>query len=170
MVDLDEAQLAKLARELVMNIRPYTKTFEDFGIDENDYQQIEKNEFFRKVKEHYTIEWNSTNSSEERVRLIHLAYLEQLSPVLGRRAMQPDANLGQSTDVGKLFMKGAGIGEAKAEKTNADRFVITINLGADTETFDKPLAVGVEDGPSINAKSKEPPVIELRTTREGEGA
>jgi len=133
MVDFDEIQMAKLARELVMNIRNYKETFTLFGIDENDYQIIEKNEYFRKVRDHIAIEWNSTLSTEERIRFINLAYYEQLSPVLARRAMAPDANLSASTDVGKLLMKGAGIGEAKSEKVATDRFVITINLGADTE-------------------------------------
>jgi hypothetical protein len=157
MANLDEAQMAKLARELVMNIRNYKQTFELFGIDENDYYEIEKNEFFRKVKEQFALEWNSTLSTEERVRLQQLAYLEQLSPVLARRAMAPDANLSASTDVGKLFMKGAGIGETKNEKANTDRFIITINLGADTEGkeviehYDKSIAVDPDDTP-INLK------------------
>jgi hypothetical protein len=151
MAELDEIQMAKLARELVMNIRNYKETFALFGIDENDYQLIEKNEYFRKVKEHIAIEWNSTLSTEERIRFINLAYYEQLSPVLARRAMQPDANLSASTDVGKLLMKGAGIGEARSEKVATDRFVITINLGADTEGkeviehYDKSIAVDPND-------------------------
>src|SRR4249920_2074849 len=120
MAELDEIQMAALARELVMNIRNYKETFGLFGIDENDYQLIEKNEYFRKVRDHIALEWNSTLSTEERIRFQNLAYYEQLSPVLARRAMQPDANLAASTDVGKLLMKGGGIGEAKSEKTISD--------------------------------------------------
>src|SRR5436190_23494891 len=126
MAELDETQMAALARELVMNIRNYKETFELFGIDETDYQLIEKNEYFRKVKEHIALEWNSTLSTEERIRFQNLAYYEKLSPILTRRAMQPDANLSASTDVGKLLMKGAGIGEAKTDKGITDRFGITI--------------------------------------------
>src|SRR5262252_17307 len=155
MPDLDEIQMAKLARELVMNIRNYRLTFADFGIDENDYQQIEKNEFFRKVKDQFTIEWNSALSSEERVRLINLAYYEQLSPVLAKRAMAPDANLAAATDVGKLLMKGAGVGEPKSEKANTERFSIQINLGADqdgkeiVEKYDKSISIDPNDAPLL---------------------
>lgn len=151
MADLDEIQMAALARELVMNIRNYQETFALFGINEIDYQLIEKNEYFRKVKEHIALEWNSTLSTEERIRFINLAYYEKLSPVLARRAMQPDANLSASTDVGKLLMKGAGIGETKTDKASTDRFVITINLGADTdgkeivEHYDKSIAIDPDD-------------------------
>ena len=34
MKDLDEFTLAKLAREMAMNIRPYKPIFADYGIDE----------------------------------------------------------------------------------------------------------------------------------------
>ena len=50
-----------------MNIRNYKDVFADFGIDENDYQQIEKTEFFRKAKEQFALEWNSALSSVDRV-------------------------------------------------------------------------------------------------------
>jgi hypothetical protein len=200
MAELDETQMAALARELVMNIRNYKETFELFGIDETDYQLIEKNEYFRKVKEHIALEWNSTLSTEERIRFQNLAYYEKLSPILTRRAMQPDANLSASTDVGKLLMKGAGIGEAKTDKAITDRFVITINLGADVdgkeviEHYDKAIAVsspddiaadarlsaeikaktkvitGERNGQAVDAESQVATVKLVRTTGEGEGA
>ena len=147
MVDLDETTMAALARDLVLNIRSYKETFAEFGIDENDYQQIEKNEFFRKVREHLIMEWNAIGSSEERTRFIQLAYYEKLSPILTRRAMDPGANLGAATDVAKLLQKGAGIGEDKGDKPNNERFVITINLGGESETYDKAIEVNPNDSP-----------------------
>jgi hypothetical protein len=168
MATLDDTQLAALARELVMNIRNYKETFALFGIDENDYYEIEKNEYFRRVREHITLEWNAMTSTDERIRLQHLAYLEKLSPVLARRAMQPDANLSASTDVAKIFMKGGGVGEAKSEKANTERFVITINLGADTEGkeiiehYDKPIAVD-PDPNAIAADAKLSAEIKAKT-------
>lgn len=157
MADLDEIQMAKLARELAMNIRPYTAVFAEFGIDEIDYQLIEKNGFFRKVKEQFTQEWNSSLSTEERLRIGSLAYLEQLFPIITRRAMKEDANLSASTDVSKVLMKAAGVGEPKGDKVNTDRFVITINLGADTETYDKSIAIDVNDTPCKELPPKELP-------------
>jgi hypothetical protein len=146
MTDLDELQLAKLAREMAMNIRNYKDIFADFGIDENDYVRIQRNEFYRKVKEQFTVEWNSAVSTEERLRIGSLAYLEQLTPVITRRAMREDSNLGAATDVSKVLMKMAGVGEAKSEKANLERFVITINLGGDVEHYDKPIAIDANDG------------------------
>src|SRR5262245_11771668 len=134
--DLDEFAMAKLAREMAMNIRNYKLIFADFGINETDYQQIEKNDFFRKVREQFSIEWNSAASTEERIRLGSLAYLEQLMPSATRKALREDTPLASSTDWGKALMKMAGVGEPKSEKPDpSERFVITINLGADTEHY-----------------------------------
>ena len=162
MADLDEQQLIKLARELVMNIRNYQLTFADFGIDENDYQQIEKNEFFRKVKEHFTLDWNAATSTEERLRIESLAYCERLTPIVTKRAMMPDANLGASTDVLKQLAKQAGIGELKGEKASAERFVISINLGGDVETYNKSIEVTPNDTPPEGtAGQPEEPVLQF---------
>jgi hypothetical protein len=146
--DLDDVALAKLARELVMNIRNYREIFADYGIDETDFYQIEKNEFFVKVKEQFAREWNSVGSTKDRVQVGSLAYFEQLLPVLTRRALRDDTNLAVANDVGKLLMKSAGMERGEGDKADAERFVIQINMGADVETFDKPIAIGIEDGGS----------------------
>lgn len=177
MVDLDETAMAALARDLVLNIRSYKDTFAEFGIDENDYQQIEKNEFFRKVRDHIALEWNSIHSSEERNRFIQLAFYEKLSPVLVGRAMREDTNLSAAVDVAKMVMKGAGIGETKSEKANTERFVISINLGGDVETYNKSIEINPNDTPpessngqTVNAKPKEPALQFIRPPGQGEGS
>jgi len=148
--DLDESTLAKLAREIVMNIRNYKETFETFGITEEDYYEIEKNEFFKKVKEQFAIEWNATTSTSERLKVGAMAYFEQLLPRLTRRAIAGEDTLAASTEVGKLLMKTAGMGEqTKGEPNLAERFVITINMGGDTEKFDKPLDITTIDAPVL---------------------
>ena len=134
MPDLDELRLAQLARELVMNIRNYKLVFADYGIDETDYYEIEKNEFFKKIKDQYTIEWNSSTSTEDRLKIGSLAYLERLFPELTRRALDANEALPAATGVASLLMKTAGVGgDSKPAANMAERFVITINLGADVE-------------------------------------
>lgn len=153
MADLDEFQLAKLAREMVMNIRNYKAIFDDFGITEEDYYEIEKNEFYKKAKSQFAIEWNATMTTEDRLRIGSLAYLEQLYPVITRKALAGD-NLTAAVEVGKLLAKTAGIGDVKADKNLAERFVIQINMGADVEKYDKPVEITVDDKPVA------PPAIE----------
>jgi hypothetical protein len=142
MKDFDEIQLAQLARELTMNVRNYKHVFADYGIDESDYYEIEKNPYYKKVKEHFTIEWNSALSSAERLRLVSFAYLERLAPVLTKRALQEETALAASTDFSKVLMKMAGIGEERNEKSAGERFVISIRLGGDdVETYDKSIEI-----------------------------
>jgi hypothetical protein len=148
MVELDEVMLAKLAREMVMNIRNYRAVFDDYGIEEDDYYEIEKNEFYKKAKETFALEWNASTSTEDRLKIGSLAYLEQLVPVITRRAMRDDTALAASTEVGKLLSKMAGVGEAKTEKNLAERFMITINLGGDdVKTYDKSIELNPNDVP-----------------------
>jgi hypothetical protein len=147
MVELDEIKLAKLAREMAMNVRPYAEVFDDFGITETDYYEISKLEFYARAKEQFTLEWNSTISTGDRIKIGSLAYLEQILPMLTRRALDLKEPLPAATDVAKLLARNAGIGEVKSEKNTSERFMITINLGADVdgkpviETYDKSIAV-----------------------------
>jgi len=152
MPDLDEFALAKLAREMAMAVRKYTDIFADFQITEEDYYLIEKNEFYARAKAQFALEWNSSLSATERVRVISAAYLEQVLPVLGAKATDRAENLGAATEVAKFLARNAGIGEGKTDaKSAAERFVITINLGADVdgrpviERYDKSIAIDAND-------------------------
>src|SRR5580765_2988068 len=103
MAELNDITLAKLARELVMNIRNYQQVFKDYGITEADYAAIAQNEFFRKVKEQYTIEWNASTSTEDRLKIGSMAYREQLFPALTRRALEATEALPALTGVANLL-------------------------------------------------------------------
>jgi hypothetical protein len=147
MPDLDEHKLAKLANEMAMNIRPVQAIFADYGIDENDYYAIEKIPYYQRAKERYTLEWNSTLTTKERVGMSSAYILEQILPIIGARAMSPTEPLASVNDTAKLLARNAGVGEVKQQNANsADRFIITINLGADVdgkpvvEHYDKSVA------------------------------
>ena len=162
MVDLDELVLAKLAREMVMNIRNYQAVFDDYGITPEDYYEIEKNEFYKKVKEQFAIEWNSALSTKDRLRLGSQAYLEQILPSITRRALRETENLSAATEVGKLLERIGGVGEKVGEKPAAERFVIQTNLGGETETYDKAIDVTPDADhnpamPSLTQPRRTPP-------------
>ena len=53
MADLDEDAMAKLAREMAMDIRNYKDIFADFGISEEDYYEIAKTRFYMRAKEQF---------------------------------------------------------------------------------------------------------------------
>jgi hypothetical protein len=135
--NLDEVAVAKLAREMAMAIRSYRVIFEDFGISEQDFYEISKLPFYKRAFEQFTLEWNSALSTNERVKLISAAYLEQALPRLGGRMMS-DESLSAATEVAKLFSRNAGLGGDPKEAKSNEKFVITINLGEDdTKTYSK---------------------------------
>jgi hypothetical protein len=139
----DEFAMAKLAREMAMNIRNYKTIFEDFGIDEEQYYEIAKHEFFKRAKEQFAIEWNSALSANDRVKLIMAAYTEEMLPKIGAGALDDSKPLSDRLAVFNSFCKGAGIGEAKPNGNGAERFVININMGGDIEHYDKAIAIDV---------------------------
>jgi len=134
MKDPGETEMAKLAREMVMGIRNYKVIFADFGIDEADYYEIAKNDTYKRIKDHFTLEWNATTSTADRIRLQGQAGTEVLMPIAIQRALQPTEPLANVIETMKMVAKIAGIGDVKANpQSAAERFVITINLGADLE-------------------------------------
>jgi hypothetical protein len=146
MTELTESQLAQLAYEMAINIRNYKTVFADFGITEEDYYEIARQDFFRKIKEQYTIEWNSVNSTADRVRMKGQAGSEILLPVMIKRAMDPQEPLPAAIEASKFVAKIGNLGEPQLDaKSAADRFIITINLGSDVETYNKSVAVDAHD-------------------------
>ena len=89
MVDLSETALAKLAREMAINIRNYKDIFDDFKITEEDYYEICKLDFFKRAKEQFALEWNSALSAADRVKLTSATSAEEILPVVTRRALDP---------------------------------------------------------------------------------
>jgi hypothetical protein len=140
---MDEATMARLAREIAMNIRPVADILDDYGLDETSFYDVSKNPFFIKARDQFAIEWNATTSATDRVRAVSAAYLEQALPHLARRMMQAEEPLPAVVEAAKLFGRNAGLGEPKLDRTSSERFNIVINLGADSqgnpviERFDK---------------------------------
>jgi hypothetical protein len=145
-LDMDEVTLAKLAREMAMCVRKAEAIFADYGIDETQYYELAtRNEFFKRAKEQFTLEWNSSCSAADRVRAISAAYLEQSLPALAKR-LQGNEPLAAVADMAKLFARNAGIGDLKGDAKSNERFVITINMGDDaTETYNKSIEIKPDD-------------------------
>ena len=157
--DLDEFAMAKLAREMAMNIRNPNAIFADYGISEEDYYELTKNGFFIRAKEQFSIEWNSALSAADRVKLISASYAEEVLPVITRRAMNKEEPLVNVLGTLKQLCQNAGIGDPKTQTSASERFVITINLGADqVEHYDKSIAIDVNDiSPEPSPAPKHPP-------------
>jgi hypothetical protein len=145
MADLDEYAMAKLAREMAMAIRNYKDIFADFGVTEEDYYEIAKNDFYKRAKEQFALEWNSTLSTSDRVKITSAAGAEQGLLAVTRRMLDPNEPFPGVLSAFKQLCQNAGIGDPNVEQKSNERFIIQINLGADTETYDKSVAVDVND-------------------------
>lgn len=152
---LDEFKLAKLARELALNIREPSKVLRDYGLTNGEFHEIEQNEFFRRTFEAMVIEWNSVHSTADRVRLYSAAAIEEALPVLGDRMRNREEPLAACVDVGKFLARNAGLGDPDVEKKESERFTITINLGADEKIkFDKSIKPDPNDPAILDTPKK----------------
>jgi hypothetical protein len=139
--DFDEFKMAKLAREMAMAIRPAAAIYADFGIDPEIFYQVQKHEFYKRAKEQFALEWNSTLSAADRVKMVSATAAEQGLPVITRRMLNPNEPFMSSLTAFKQLCQNAGIGDPKFEQKSSERFVITINLGGDdVKTYDKSIA------------------------------
>lgn len=138
--DLDELQMVKLARELVINVKEPSQVLRSYGLSNADFAILEQNPFFRRAWLQFIVEWNSVNSTPDRIRLYSAIGIEEGLPVLTDRMKNREEPLTSAVAVGQFLSKMAGIGDPEAQQNSSEKFVITINLGADEKLkFDKQL-------------------------------
>ena len=130
---LTAQMLARLARELAMDIRPQLDILKDYGLNRVQYDFLrEHNEFFKAALYASVIEWNSAMSTPERIKAQAAAALEDKLPDLAIRMGNKSEGLPGVVEAAKLFAKIAGVGERDmGNVATGERFTITINLGAD---------------------------------------
>lgn len=126
-------ELAQLAREVAMNIKPLSAILQDFKLNDTQYEFLEEhNEFFKAALHAACIEWARPLSTPERIKIEAAAILEDSLVGLGARMQNKGEGLPGVVEVAKLFSKIAGVGEREAGPGNpGERFVINIDLGGD---------------------------------------
>lgn len=136
---LNNFLLAKLAREIAMNIREVPEILKTFKLSAEQYAAIEKIPFYKNVLDQYIIEWESARNTGDRLKIEAAAGLESAMPSLTARMQSEREDLGKAAEVAKLFSKIAGVEAGAAQSGNpGDKFSITINLGEDVKLqFDK---------------------------------
>jgi hypothetical protein len=147
------SNLAALAREVAMDIKPLPDILKVYRLSEDDYLKISKIPFYAKALETAAIEWNSALSTHDRIRIEAAAIMEDAMPGLSARMKSKEEALPAAIEAGKLFAKLAGLGEVnKAAAGSGEKFVIQIDLGADTKLrYEKdvtPILPVIEQEPS----------------------
>lgn len=174
-LDLTPGQLAKLAREVVMNIRDLTAVLNDFNLTKQQYDDhIKTNPFFKQALETLAIEWNSADSTHKRLKIEAAALLEETLPTIGARMVKTDEPLREVVEGAKMLARVAGVdGEKQAQGTDG-KFIISIDIGQGTVKYEKditPTTPSAEEVPAIQkgqgSAAPVPKVIEGKTS-EGE--
>lgn len=172
---LTQQLLAKLAREMAIGIYEEDKILGRFGLTAEQYKLIAAIPFYDQMLKTFTIEWHSAKSTPDRIKLEAAAILEEALPHLGARMTSPEDSLAMQVQAGQLLAKLIGIGEGQQAHQQGEKFVISINLGADTERYDvtRPPQITVETEQrqiSADQPKLQELVKEVRAVTEGGGA
>lgn len=135
--NMDPTKLAKLARELVMNIRPKAAVLDDFAITEAQLATLVEFPMFKRLYEQLAMEWNSVASTEERIRFKAAAALEDGLAVLATRMVDEKEALPAANETAKVLARLANIGEKEAGTRTGEKFTINISVAGKTLTFEK---------------------------------
>ena len=139
--ELTPTELAKLAREIAMNIKEVPAILQHYKLSAEQYDHLKThNEFFKQALHAVTIEWNSALTTPDRIKLNAAAILEDNLLRLGSRMGNQAEGLPGVVETAKLFAKIAGVGEREgADRAPGEKFSIIINLGADDKlTYKSP--------------------------------
>ncbi len=149
--EMTSADLVKLAREIVMDIKEVDVVLGHYHLSKEQYDWLKENHaFFKQALHVSTIEWHSALTTPERIKLESAAILEDALPRLGARMANQAEGLPGVVEAAKLFAKIAGLGEKEVgERAPGEKFTISINLGGDDK---------------LVYKSKEAPTIEGSTS------
>jgi hypothetical protein len=149
---INAPELAQLAREVAMNLRPRSHILQDFKLTETQYEFLEaNNDFYKAALRAACIEWHAPLNTQERIKVEAAAILEDSLVGLGARMQNRAEGLPGVVEVAKLFAKVAGVGEREAGSgAPGERFTINIDLGGDTK------AVSVSAAPAPAAPALSP--------------
>lgn len=131
--NLSWPDLAKLAREMAMDIKERHTILAEFKLTETQYDFLEAhNEFYRAALAAACKEWHAPLSTQQRIEVEAAAILEDSLPGLGARMQNKGEGLPGVIEAAKFFGKIARVGERESSAAApGERFTINIDLGGD---------------------------------------
>lgn len=130
MPDLKPSDLARLAQEVVLDMRELADILKTFNLTPDQYARIRTLPFFAGALASAQIEWDSAKNVYERLKLEAAIGLEDALPKIQARMTKNDEALPGVVEAAKLFAKMAGVGEKDhAPSAPGEKFTISINLG-----------------------------------------
>ena len=147
--DLKWHDLAKLAREMAMNIRDRGDILKEFNLTGHQYDFLEAYHiFYREVYANACREWHAPLTTQERITVEAAAILEDSLLTIGARMQNKGEGLPGVVEAAKLFAKIAKVDVAeKGATAPGERFSINIDLGGD-----KKITVETTAAPAIDTQ------------------
>lgn len=137
--------LARLARELAMDILPVNDVLRIHELDDSTWLKIQSDPKFQAMLSSMITEWNSADNTKARVRVKAATAFESLVEVYVRDAMDIGIPLAQRVEVGKLLVKIGELESVRDGKDAGSQVLIQINTGV-------PEAVNIVAGPAIEPR------------------
>lgn len=127
-----DLQIIKIARAIARDLVPLEEVLKQYGMDQNQWEQVRNAPHFQRVLTSALEEWNSAANTAERVKLKSLYLVEEALPEMYARAHDPREPLNHKVEVIKTIARFAGLGGGVSDAVAAgEKFSVTINLGAD---------------------------------------
>lgn len=138
-----------LARDLALNMYDEAVILKKNDITPAQYETLKQVPYFQAAVEQMAKHWNSPAAAQQRLAHQTAVGLEEVLPDVIARAKVKNEPLQGVAQLVKVLADIAGVsGNAKQSAAPVEKFKITINLGADTEVYDK-----TRPGPVINLES-----------------
>jgi hypothetical protein len=136
----DTYDLAVLAREIAMGLRPLRDVLAAHSLTQADYDILNNNPFFKQLLDGATQEWQSVRNTKERTALEAAALFEQIMPTLYDRIKDSKEALNHVVAAAQVLARAGGIGDTTT-RAAGEKFTITINLGGDKVEYTSPIDI-----------------------------
>ena len=127
--NLNPNQVAKLARQMVMDILDEGMILRAAGISQEQFERFVKpTELYRRVYSTFLLEWQSPLSTNKRIAIMAAALLEDGLIDIADRMTDKREPLNHAVEAAKTLAKFAGVGESAAQGSLAPSERFTINI------------------------------------------
>ncbi len=131
--------IVALARDLAIGMYDEPALLKKHEITAEQYATLQSVPYFQKVVAQLAEEWHAPKSAQQRLAIQTAVGLEQVLPDVIARATVKHEPLNGVAQLVKVLADIAGANQTAGKQQAAPReqFKITINLGADTEVYNK---------------------------------
>lgn len=148
MRDWSLPEIAALAREMAMAIKPPDAIREKLGITDEEFEEIRQSPVYLNVYKTFVLEWEAATSTNKRLAVQAAAALEDILPdVIHRLRNDKEALPGIVAGLQWLAKVAGADAVAASGGRGAERFEININLGPAETLAAADKLVTIESGP-----------------------